>query len=68
MEVRLLVGEERLEGALQRFAHQRNVRQHVDRLLDEHLVERDHHEDLLDMHLDDRLADQRRPEERPEGH
>lgn len=68
MQMRLLVAEERLKGLLQWLAHQRNVCQQVDRLLDERLVEGDHHKYLLDVHLDHSLADQRGPEEGPEWH
>lgn len=67
MQMGLLVVEERLEGLLEHLADHGNVREQVNRLLDERLVERNHHKDLLDVHLDDGLADQRGPEERPEG-
>ena len=64
VQLLLLLGQEVLEGALQPGDHG-HVRH---RRLNQRLVEGQNDEQLLQVHLDHGLADQRGPEERPERH
>jgi len=68
MQSLLLVLQEGLERLLQLVTEQRQRGQEIDGPLDQRLIEGDDHEDLLDVHLDHRLANQRGSEERPEWH
>lgn len=68
MQALLLVLEERLERLLQLVAEHWDCGQQVDRPLNESLVEGNDYEDLLDVHLDHGLANERGSEEGPEWH
>lgn len=66
MQACLLIGEECFEWLLETFAHPREQAEHIDRLVDQRLAERNDHKDFLNVHFDNGLAEQRGPEECPE--
>lgn len=68
VKTRLLVVEECSEWFLGLGSQHRHEGQQIECLFDERLVERNDHKHLLDVHLDDCLADDGGAEERPERH
>lgn len=67
MELLLLLSEQLLEGPLHLGAEDGQPADVAHGHVDQTLVEGEDHEEGLDVHLDDGLADQGGPEEGPEG-
>lgn len=68
VQLELLAFEESLEGHLEPVPYHRHVPEPIQGGGYQGLVERDDHKQLLDVHFYDGLPEQRRAEERPEGH
>lgn len=67
MQLALLAVEEGAERLLELLSYHRDDNEPLERGLDQGLVKGDDDEQLLNVHLDDSLADQGGTEERPEG-